>query len=384
MLHASESAVAEALANLPAIEGEFAAGRLSYAKVRALVRIADEKTDRDWAKKARGLTADELEVIAARCRKGTRPARRLLTAVLNETTSRMIVDLPSEEMEMVTQALDRVRKEAGAALSASEALVFLCADSLAGELGQVKTADRVTVIVHVGEDGKSWAETASGPAPLKPEVMERLLCDCTLRIAREDKQGVMGISRAQRTVSELTRRAIEVRDGRRCRVPGCKRKLWLDCHHGVWQIRGGRHDLANLFLLCAWHHRQHHDGMLLIRKGEKRGEWIFEAAAGWVLGDDGELRREVAGRRAPGFDPVERDRSLRGRASRYAVGRSEVHLRVAVGVDGAGAEGEVRGRNDSPESCRERQVARTIPRNRPGHMRHAPRVQLPPDDSGES
>jgi hypothetical protein len=236
--------------------------------------------------------AEALEVIAARCRKGTRPARRLLTAVLNETTSRMIVDLPSEEMEMVTQALDRVRKEAGAALSASEALVFLCADSLAGELGQVKTADRVTVIVHVGEDGKSWAETAPGPAPLKPEVIERLLCDCSLRIAREDKQGVMGISRAQRTVSELTRRAIEVRDGRRCRVPGCKRKLWLDCHHGVWQIRGGRHDLANLFLLCAWHHRQHDDGMLLIRKGEKRGEWIFEAAAEWVLGDDGELRRE--------------------------------------------------------------------------------------------
>ena len=66
--------VAEALANLPAIEAEFRAGRLSYAKVRALVRIADEKTDRDWAKKVRELTADELEVIAARCRKGTRPA----------------------------------------------------------------------------------------------------------------------------------------------------------------------------------------------------------------------------------------------------------------------------------------------------------------------
>ncbi len=242
--------------------------------------------------KARGLTADELEVIAARCRKGTRPARRLLTAVLNETTSRMIVDLPSEEMELVTQALDRVRKEAGAELSASEALVFLCADSLAGELGEVKTANRVTVVVHVGEDGKSWAETASGPAPLKPEVIQRLLCDCTLRIAREDKQGVRGISRAQRTVSEVTRRAIAVRDGHRCRVPGCKRKLWLDCHHGLWWMLGGRHDLANLFFLCAWHHRQHHEGKLLIRKGEKRGEWTFEAAAGWKLGDDGELRRD--------------------------------------------------------------------------------------------
>jgi Domain of unknown function (DUF222) len=45
--------VAEALAQLPAIEAEFAAGRLSYAKVRALVRIADEKTDREWAEKAR-------------------------------------------------------------------------------------------------------------------------------------------------------------------------------------------------------------------------------------------------------------------------------------------------------------------------------------------
>ena len=184
--------VAEALVELPAIEAEFAAGRLSYAKVRALVRIATRETDSEWAKRAPGLTADELEVIAARCRKGTKPARRLLTAVLNDTTSRMIVDLPSEEMELVTQALDRVRKEAGGPLSASEALLYLCADSLSGELGKVRTAERYTVVVHVGEDGKTWAETASGPAPIRPEVMQRLLCDCNLRIAREGKHQVDG------------------------------------------------------------------------------------------------------------------------------------------------------------------------------------------------
>ena len=42
--------VARALRDLPVIRGEFAAARLSYAKVRALTRIATPDTDRGLAR----------------------------------------------------------------------------------------------------------------------------------------------------------------------------------------------------------------------------------------------------------------------------------------------------------------------------------------------
>jgi hypothetical protein len=279
--------VARALAELPAIERAMASGRLSYAKVRALVRLATPDTESEWLPRAEKLTAEELEKLAARCRRGQRPARRLLTSALNELTTRMVVDLPAEEMEMVTRALDEVRRAAGGSLSASEALVLLAADSLAGTPKPVKTAERVTVVVHVGEDGSKWVESESGAAPLKPEVVERLLCDCTLRLSRETSEGAV-TSRNQRTVSEVTRRAVEVRDGCRCRVPGCRRRLWYDVHHVRWHSRGGRHRLSNLILMCTWHHRLHHQGRLEIEP-DGEGGWLFRAPPGWVLGESGEL-----------------------------------------------------------------------------------------------
>jgi hypothetical protein len=284
--------VACALGQLPLIDREFAAGRLSYAKVRSLVRIATPENEREWAKKALKLPAEDLEFVVARAKPGEAPNRRLLMSVLNARTTRMLLDLPAEEMEIVNLALDEVRRKVGGKLSSAEALTHLCASWLGGEPGEVKTAERFQVIVHVGEEGKSWVETADGQAPLKPEVVERLLCDCTLRLQQE-KDGVMAVSRAQRAVSEVTRRAVVARDGRRCRVHGCRRRGWLNVHHLQWQIRGGRHLVKNLILLCYWHHVQHHDGKLLISVSPE-GEITFAAKAGWVLGDDGQLTADKA------------------------------------------------------------------------------------------
>jgi hypothetical protein len=46
--------VARALRELPVIRGEFGAGRLSYAKVRALTRIATPETEAGLAEIAAG------------------------------------------------------------------------------------------------------------------------------------------------------------------------------------------------------------------------------------------------------------------------------------------------------------------------------------------
>ncbi len=279
--------VAQALAELPLTDQAFATGRLSYAKVRTLVRVVTPETEAAWLERALKLTAEELETQVARSRKGAPPGRRLMTSALNAATTRMVVDLPAEEMELVTRALDEVRRQAGATLSAAESLVFLAADFLSGPAGEVKTAERYTVVVHLDEDGTAWTESSHGAAPLKPEVLSRLLCDCTLRLQREEM-----LSRGTRTVSEVTRRAVGVRDGRCCRVPGCKRRLWLDLHHLKPWAEGGRHQVKNLIYLCWWHHRQAHEGKLVINH-DASGDLVFTARAGWTLGDTGEVTADM-------------------------------------------------------------------------------------------
>src|SRR4051794_1918873 len=56
--------VARALRDLPVIRGEFAAGRLSYAKVRALTRIATPATEAGLAEIAGPMTGNQLERFA--------------------------------------------------------------------------------------------------------------------------------------------------------------------------------------------------------------------------------------------------------------------------------------------------------------------------------
>ena len=63
--------VARALRDLPVIGGEFAAARLSYAKVRALTRIATPDTERGLAEIAGPMTGNQLERFARAHRRVT-------------------------------------------------------------------------------------------------------------------------------------------------------------------------------------------------------------------------------------------------------------------------------------------------------------------------
>jgi len=58
--------VARALGGFPLITAEFAAGRLSYAKVRALTRIVTPETEADLLEMALPITAGQLERLPRR------------------------------------------------------------------------------------------------------------------------------------------------------------------------------------------------------------------------------------------------------------------------------------------------------------------------------
>ncbi len=64
--------VARALRTLPVLSAEFESGRMSFAKIRALTRIATPTTEADLAELAGPMTANQLERFARAHRKVTR------------------------------------------------------------------------------------------------------------------------------------------------------------------------------------------------------------------------------------------------------------------------------------------------------------------------
>jgi 5-methylcytosine-specific restriction endonuclease McrA len=104
--------VARALKGLPVTCGEFAAGRFSYAKVRALTRIATPETEADLADMAECMTAGQLERFAAAHRRVSRGenaarhrARRLTWRINGDGTLTITATLAPQDGAVVLQAL---------------------------------------------------------------------------------------------------------------------------------------------------------------------------------------------------------------------------------------------------------------------------------------
>ena len=104
--------VARALKGLPVTCGEFAAGRFSYAKVRALTRIATPETEAGLADMAECMTAGQVERFAAAYRRvsrgedaARRRARKVTWRVLGDGTVVLAATLPPQDGAVVLQAL---------------------------------------------------------------------------------------------------------------------------------------------------------------------------------------------------------------------------------------------------------------------------------------
>ena len=100
--------------------------------------------------------------------------------------------------------------------------------------------------------------------PLLSDADRRYLtCDATCEVWFERGGQPIGAGRATRVISRRLRRALEYRH-RSCAVPGCGATRGLHAHHLVHWEDGGATELDNLVLLCPYHHRLHHRGVLTI------------------------------------------------------------------------------------------------------------------------
>ncbi len=118
-----------------------------------------------------------------------------------------------------------------------------------------------TVVMHLDVEQRA---AALHLGPLLSESERRyLMCDATCEVWFQRDGQVIGAGRATRVISRRLRRALEHRHPT-CAVPGCGATRGLHAHHLRHWEDGGPTELANLVLVCPYHHRLHHRGIITI------------------------------------------------------------------------------------------------------------------------
>ncbi|HYR40131.1 MAG TPA: DUF222 domain-containing protein [Methylomirabilota bacterium] len=288
--------VARALGTLPLLAEALARGELSYAKVRALTRVATPETEVRLLAVGRAGTAAHVERIVRgwRCvdrRAEMRETKRRHTSralhVYQAEDGMVVVKgmLEPEVGALVMQALAAARESlyqrarqratfnAGAggvseetpslSQQQADALALLAETALHHGLDPGAPGERYQVVVHVDAEvladpeqpGQSVLE---GGTRVSAETSQRLACDARRVVMRHDGEGrVLETGARTRTIPPALRRALEHRD-QGCRFPGCHGRFTQGHHLRHW-AHGGPTALSNLALLCRRHHRAVHE-----------------------------------------------------------------------------------------------------------------------------
>jgi hypothetical protein len=183
-----------------------------------------------------------------------------------EREAERIAALPGEEDEVYASA------------RRADALVALCSARIAAD----PEPDRATVVVHARLDGlqrdAGGCEIEGGPV-IHPQSVRRLLCNARVQTVVEDRNStVLGIGRLSRQAPAWMVRQVRHRD-RECRFPGCGARRFTEAHHLRWWRHGGRTDLANLALICSFHHRLVHEHGWSVRR-EATGDLLWRRPDG--------------------------------------------------------------------------------------------------------
>ncbi|MEO6715279.1 MAG: DUF222 domain-containing protein, partial [Mycobacteriales bacterium] len=112
----------------------------------------------------------------------------------------------------------------------------------------------------LGHPGARMADLGY-PGQISGAAARRIACDAAIsRIITDGPSAVLDAGRTTRTVTPAQRRALTVRD-HGCVFPDCQAAPdQCEAHHLIHWANGGPSDLANLALLCAFHHWLVHEG----------------------------------------------------------------------------------------------------------------------------
>ncbi len=287
--------VARALGTLPLLAQALARGELSYAKVRALTRVATPETEERLLGVGRAGTAAHVERIVRGWRRVDRQAEARETARQHASRALHVYEaddgtvvlrgrLGPEVGALLLRALAAAREalyQQGrseetatppAAASAdpptmaqqqADALALLAETALHHGLDPGAPGERYQVVVHVdapalADPDQPGQSVLEGGTHVSAETSRRLACDAGRVIMRHDQDGrLLQVGARTRTIPPALRRALQHRD-RGCRFPGCGLAVGEGHHVRHW-AEGGPTTLSNLALLCRRHHRAVHE-----------------------------------------------------------------------------------------------------------------------------
>ena len=301
--------VAHALATLPRVSATMQRGAISFAKVRALTRIATPENEAALLDFAQAGTAAHVERLAGAWRRVDQVAaakaearhlhRHLSTwvdddgmVVIRGRLTPEVGAVVQRALEAATDRLFRDAKEVPKAESLAEevtpaqrradALGLLAEAALTSDLDRGSAGDRYQVVLHVDAPigvaaGEGLGVAAGEVLAVAGEVCRGRSRSITARSTfprrRRDASPATRPSCGWRTPPTAQSSTSGARRGpcrprsaarcrpatTRCRFPGCTARR-CDAHHVEHWIDGGVTSLDNLVLLCRRHHRAVHEG----------------------------------------------------------------------------------------------------------------------------
>src|SRR5256712_4205813 len=251
--------VARALGTLPRLAQALARGELSYAKVRALTRVATPETEERLVAVGRAGTAEHVERIVRGWRRvdriaqgrGEGPPHQSRALHVYPDEDGMVVirgRLAPEVGALLVQALAAAREalyqQRRASVSAethspgvsaetptmaqqqADALGLLAETALHSGINPGAPGERYQVVVHVDApvladpDAPGQSVLEDG-AHVSAETSRRLACDASRVVMRHGRDGhVVEVAARTRTIPPALRRGLHHPD-RGCRFPGC-------------------------------------------------------------------------------------------------------------------------------------------------------------------
>ncbi|SFG47452.1 HNH endonuclease [Actinopolymorpha cephalotaxi] len=164
---------------------------------------------------------------------------------------------------------------------AADALVLMAETLLSHTPAFLNSADKYRVIIHLHPTQPPKLTPATAPTtgqatprpaprqpaslddgvPLAPDTADRLACESTVTAVHLGPDGqIRGLSDPTRYPRAATARAVRIRAHHTCQAPGCTTRHGLQIHHARHWSHGGPTTLANLVLICRYHHWLAHEG----------------------------------------------------------------------------------------------------------------------------
>jgi hypothetical protein len=277
--------IARRLEEFPRCAQGMREGRLSLDQVGVIAARAADGSDEHYAQLAAVATVNQLRTaVKLEPRPEPEPdsraePQRSITKTTNEDGSCWRIKLPHHDAAKFDAALqshqdaliaewkldhgngDHTSEQRPPLPSTDDAFMRLVEAGWDAEAARRPHGQHTTVVAHVDVE-KRAATLHLGPL-LSDAERQYLTCDATCEVWFERNGEVIGAGRATRTISRRLRRALEHRHPT-CAVPGCGATRGLHAHHIRHWEDGGASELDNLVLLCPYHHRLHHRGIITI------------------------------------------------------------------------------------------------------------------------